>query len=175
MMTNQQSASVPAGSVPTVWQLRTYDVWGNAKDGWDVNDIYDAGEVTLRVPQTRHNVGLTMLTYRCRDIGYGVETGNCWGAWTGETDTWGKRTFCKTDGALLYLFPDEVVKDDSQEFLSAFPSLRQIKRVFGVRCRIETDGDDLRIDVTRQRDGYPIGEMVCVSHESLSPVRRKVE
>ncbi len=39
-------------------------------------------------------------------------------------------------------------------------------------CRIDTDGDDLTIYVERERDGYPIGEMRCISHASLSPVRK---
>jgi len=115
MMTNH---SKPAGSLPTTWELRTYDVWGNAVDGYEVNDVYWAGEVELRIPQTRHNIG--------------------------------------TAG----------------EFLGASPTDRQIKLAFGVTCRIETDGDDTYIAVNRQRDGFPIGEMTCVSHKSLSPVRK---
>lgn len=113
MMTN------PAGSIKTTWKLRTYDVWGNAKDGYEVNDTYSAGEVELRIPATKHNVGTP------------------------------------------------------QEFTSAYPSDRQIKKAFGVTCRIDTEGDDLNIQVNRQRDGYPIGEMYCTSHESLSPVRKR--
>jgi hypothetical protein len=112
MMTNQK----PAGSINSTWELRTYDVWGNAKDGYEVNDSYSAGTVELRIPQTRYNVGTPHV--------------------------------------------------------GAYPSDRQIKRVFGVNCRIDTDGDDITIYVTRQRDGYPIGEMYCTSHESLSPVRK---
>ena len=119
MMTNQ-TTSKPAGSIKTRWELRTYDVWGNAKDGYDVNDVYSAGTVELRIPQTRYNVGTP------------------------------------------------------QEFISAYPSDRQIQRAFGTSCRIETDGDDLRIEVTRKRDGYPIGCMTCFSHDSLSPVRPAV-
>ena len=30
---------------------------GNPKDGYEVNDSWDAGEVELRIPQTRYNVG----------------------------------------------------------------------------------------------------------------------
>lgn len=115
MMTNQ---SKPAGSVPTTWELRTYDVCGNAKDGYEVNDNYSAGTVELRIPQIRHNIGIPA------------------------------------------------------EFVSAYPTDRQIKLAFGVNCRIETDGDDLFITVNRTRDGYPLGEMRCTSHASLSPVRK---
>ncbi|MFN0317541.1 MAG: hypothetical protein ACKVQA_21155 [Burkholderiales bacterium] len=113
--------SKPFGSVPTTWKVKTYDVWGNARDGYEVNDVYSAGEVEIRIPQTKHNVG--------------------------------------TDA----------------EFVSAWPTDRQLKRAFGVRCRITTDSDDvdtMNVSVKRERDGYPIGELRCVSHESLSPARR---
>lgn len=119
MMTNH---SKPFGSIKTTWEMCTYDVWGNARDGYDVNDSFSAGEIELRIPQTQHNL---------------------------------------KDG-----------QPTPQTFISAYPSDRQIKRAFGVNCRIDTNGDDMRIDVTRQRDGYPIGEMVCTSHTSLSPVRK---
>ena len=117
MVTNQNFR--PAGSLPTRWVLRTYDVWGNAKDGYEVNDVYSAGEIDLRIPQTRYNIGTPA------------------------------------------------------EFVSACPSDRQIKLAFGVHCRITTDGDDMRIEVERERDGYPIGNMECISHASLSPVRKE--
>lgn len=112
-MTNQKKA----GTIETTWELRTYDVWGNARDGYEVNDTYSEGEVTLRTPVTIYNVGTP------------------------------------------------------REFRGAYPTDGQIKRVFGVNCRIETDGDDLTIYVNRSRDSYPIGEMHCVSHVSLSPIK----
>jgi hypothetical protein len=34
---------------------------------------------------------------------------------------------------------------------------------------IETDGDDVTIYVNRASDSYPLGELVCTSHDSLSP------
>ncbi len=112
MMTNQK-----LGTLATTWSLRTYDVWGNSRDGYEVNNSYDAGELELRIPQTRYNAGM------------------------------------------------------EGEFVGASPTDRQIKRAFGVRCRISTDGDDINITVQRERDDYPIGEMYCTSHASLSPVR----
>ena len=121
MMMNQianRTENKPAGSLPTTWELRTYDVWGNARDGYEVNDSYNAETVELRIPQTRFNV------------------------------------------------------NTPQEFIGAYPTDRQIKRAFGVNCRIETDGDDITVYVNRSRDSYPIGEMRCVSHESLSPIRK---
>lgn len=109
----------PAGSIKTSWSLRTYDVWGNATDGYEVNDTYPAGEIELRIPQTRSNVGT------------------------------------------------------EQEFVSASPTDQQIRDAFGIEGKpeIDTDGDDLTVYVNRSRDGYPIGEMHCTSHASLSPVR----
>jgi hypothetical protein len=66
----------------------------------------------------------------------------------------------------------ETVNEGMQyEFESATPTDRQIRRVFGLgRMQIDTDGDDMHIFVNRARDGYPIGEMYCVSHKSLSPI-----
>ena len=104
--------------VETTWEAWTYDVWGNAKDGYDVNDrscLDRAYPMRLRVET--HNVGTP------------------------------------------------------HEFDSAHPSDSQIQRCFGVRCAIETDGDDRVVYVTRARDGYPLGEF-CSSHESLSPIRQ---
>lgn len=113
------ASKVTAMTVETEWELRTYDVWGNARDGYEVNDSYRRGTETLTLKVEIHNVG--------------------------------------TDWA----------------FGSASPSDAQIRRVFGVKCAIETDGDDLTIYVNRERDGYPIGEMRCISHPSLSPIRCK--
>jgi ABC-type microcin C transport system permease subunit YejE len=51
------------------------------------------------------------IRYRCRDIGYGVERGVLQGYWTGDTDTWGKRTIRPVNGGpVLYLFPDEIIE-----------------------------------------------------------------
>ncbi len=107
------------GYIKTTWEVRTYDVWGNAKDGYEVNDTFRQGTVELNVPQTKYNIG------------------------------------------------------SPGEFIGAFPSDRQIKQTFGVNCQVSTDGDDLTVYVTRRRDDYPIGELLCISHASLSPVRAK--
>ena len=54
------------------------------------------------------------ISYRCRDIGYGVEEGIIEGFWTGEIDSWGKRTIRRVDGRpTLYLFDDEILEIDS--------------------------------------------------------------
>jgi hypothetical protein len=105
-----------AKTLRTIWKLRTYDVWGNAHDGWDVNDVYSQGTVSLRLR---------------------VEVAN--------------------NGTL-------------QEFAWAAPTDRQLQRAFGVRCALDTDGDDCVIYVNRSRDGYPLGELDLVSHRALSPI-----
>lgn len=63
----------------------------------------------------------------------------------------------------------------AQQFDSATPSDYQIKKAFGVRCAIETDGDDCIIYVSRASDSYPIGELRLVNYESLSPIRKEAE
>ena len=106
-------------TILSVWQKRTYDVWGNSKDGYDVNDVYSCGEVEIE---------LEVKTF------------------IGSTDQW----------------------------QSATPSDSQIRKIFGIgRIKLDTNGDDIRIHVDRARDGYPLGELLCVSHESLSPIRIK--
>lgn len=107
--------------VTTRWEVRTYDVWGNAKDGYDVNQSFRSGEVELDLEVKTFNPGTP------------------------------------------------------QQFESAYPSDKQLRQVFGLtNIRLETDGDDLAIYVERARDGYPIGELYCLSHDSLSPIRAKV-
>lgn len=104
-------------TVDTVWEMVTYDVWGNAKDGYDVNNVYRQGEISIRCKPERYNIGT------------------------------------------------------EREFISCGPSDYQIKKVFGTRSRIDTEGDDLVIYVNRAKDYYPIGELRCISHKSLSPIQ----
>lgn len=107
-------------NIKTVWERVTYDVWGNAKDGWEVNDAHRTGQTVIHCAVTKNNAGTP------------------------------------------------------QEFESATPNDRQIRKALGLRSfQIETDGDDCAIYVNRKRDDYPCGELRCVSHESLSPVRAK--
>ena len=47
----------PARYIDTTWEVSTYDVWGNARDGFDVNDRYRHGEVTIRVKAEVNNPG----------------------------------------------------------------------------------------------------------------------
>ena len=47
----------PLKYVETTWELRTYDVWGNAEDGFEVNDTRSAGEVSIRCRVEVNNAG----------------------------------------------------------------------------------------------------------------------
>ncbi len=106
--------------ITTTWEVITYDVLGNHKDGYQVNESRCEEEVTIRLR---------------------VETNNV---------------------------------DTPHAFLSAYPTDRDIRKVFDTRCAIDTDGDDMVVYVTRRRDGYPLGELRCVSHASLSPIRERI-
>ena len=107
--------------IETVWRPATYDVWGNAREGYDVNDVFRGAPVTLRLRVEIHNIGTP------------------------------------------------------QEFESAYPSDKQIREALDIkpRVRLSLDGDALAIYVTHESTGYPLGELTCVSHESLSPIRAK--
>jgi hypothetical protein len=104
-------------TMDTTWECWTYDVWGNARDGYDVNDrSCFTREAHIRVKLIEYNPGTP------------------------------------------------------HAFIAGNPTDDQIKRLFGIGCQIDTDGDDVSIYITRARDGYPLGEMRCTSHRSLSPV-----
>lgn len=104
--------------IKTTWKIRTYDVWGNEDDGFEVNDVYGGALVELDIQVETHNAGTP------------------------------------------------------REFMSATPSDAQIRKVFGLgKKQIRTDGDDTDIYVNLARNDYPVGEMHCTSHSSLSPVR----
>jgi len=44
------------------------------------------------------------------------------------------------------------------------PSDYQIRKAFGLGCKVDIDGDDTIIYVDRERDGLPIGEMLLITH-----------
>ncbi len=49
------------------------------------------------------------VEYTTRDLGYGSESAQVTGMFTGHVDTWGKYTFDPVPyGAILYLFADEI-------------------------------------------------------------------
>ena len=51
-----RTKKIPA-FVETTWELRTYDVWGDAENGYEVNNTFRAGEVTIRCAVERNNAG----------------------------------------------------------------------------------------------------------------------
>jgi hypothetical protein len=107
----------------TVWETWSYDVWGNAREGYDVNNRF------------------------CMDRDYPLTL----------------KIEVNNPGTDL-------------EFLSAYPSDKQIKEALGIgsRVRMEIDGDDRARYVVRERDGLPLGEMHLESPVSLSPIREEV-
>lgn len=49
------------------------------------------------------------ISYECRDIGYGVETGCGEFVYRGPSGDWGKHEFTPVGGGPpIYLFPDEI-------------------------------------------------------------------
>lgn len=104
-------------TIDTTWDVYTYDVWGNRKDGFEVNDSFSRGEISLKLKPVKNNVG-----------------------------TW-------------------------LEFTSAAPTDRQLQRVFNTKAKLRVDGDDTIVYVNRESDDYPLGELVCTNHSSLSPIR----
>lgn len=44
-------------TIKTTWEIATYDVWGNEKDGYEVNDVYRRGEVELELEPQTANAG----------------------------------------------------------------------------------------------------------------------
>ena len=105
--------------IDTAWIVANYDVWGNAKDGYQVNNVYRHGTVDLRIPVYIYNQGT------------------------------------------------------EREFKEAFPTDKQIREALNVkpRVRLDLDGDDLNIYANHESTHYPLGELRCISHESLSPIR----
>jgi hypothetical protein len=107
--------------VDTVWDLWTYDVWGNAGEGWQVNDRFCLHrKYPLRLRVKTYNPGMV------------------------------------------------------NEFQAAELTDTQIRQALHLRrIKLDTDGDDVTCYVNHASSGYPLGELHCVSHESLSPIRRK--
>jgi len=119
MMTKQNSKR---RVIKTVWEVRTYDVWGNAKDGYEVNDLF--------------------IVHRAYELEIPVETAN---------------------------------PGTKQAFNYAYPTDKQIRQALDIKpkFRLDIDGDDMHLYVNLARDGYPLGEMYCTSHDSLSPIQAK--
>jgi len=50
-------SAVKKRCIDTTWKVLTHDVWGNVKDGYEVNDNYGHGEVPLRLVVETYNPG----------------------------------------------------------------------------------------------------------------------
>ena len=107
-------------TIDTTWEVWTYDVWGNKRDGYEVNDRY----------------------CHCREYPMALEV---------EVNNAGTPS----------------------EFVSAYPTDKQIREALDIKPRVqlELDGDDMCIYVRHASTGYPLGELSCTSHNSLSPIR----
>ena len=104
--------------------------------------------------------------------------------WGGPCDCPGD--YCKSDcgyivnnrfataEVILWLRVHKVNAGTSREFEAATPSDRQVRRVLGIRpgTPIDCVGDDVDI-YPESADSYPLGELTCTSHDSLSPIRRR--
>lgn len=109
-------------TIDSTWELWSYDVWGNKKDGYEVNQKFRfEDDYPIRLKVKVCNVSTP------------------------------------------------------RQFESASPTDYQIRKAFGAGCKIDTEGDDMTVYVNRTSDNYPIGEMHCTSHKSLSPIRKDGE
>lgn len=55
-----------------------------------------------------------------------------------------------------------------EDYTTYSPSDYQIQQALGTRAKIACEGEDTVIYVNRESDGYPLGELNCVSHTRLS-------
>lgn len=102
-----------------------------------------------------------------------------WEVWGYEV--WGNKIdgydvndrFCINRHCILKLTVNTYNQNTPNEFKAAYPTDYTLKQLFGVSCKIYTDGDDIHIYINRESDSYPIGELFCLSHDSLSPIRIK--
>lgn len=118
MSTTKYQSKKAIETIETAWELVTYDVWGNARDGFEVNNAFRSGTVTLDCELHVYNIG--------------------------------------TD----------------QQFIAGEVSDRELRKKLGIKGTIEVDGDDMVYYIIRP-SGYPLCEIRCISHASLSPIRNK--
>ena len=71
-----------------VYQVWTYDVWGNAKEGYEVNDRSSAGEVIIRCKREVFNEGTEheFARYNPTDLQLSRAIGGRGLSWDGESD-----------------------------------------------------------------------------------------
>lgn len=104
-----------ADTLHTTWELWSYDVWGNADDGYQVNDrCCFERSYELDLPITVYNAGTP------------------------------------------------------HEFRSASVTNAQLREIWGKGCSDDGLGEGTTVYMERTKDGKPVGEMHCTSHESLT-------
>lgn len=87
-MTRTKSEKFPAKKILT-YEVCRYDVWGNARDGWDVNDVWRTGEkIHVTCKRERHNAGTAQefSTYVPTDRQLNRALGARGLVWDGETE-----------------------------------------------------------------------------------------
>lgn len=116
-MADNSTAAVK--TVKTVWEVWAYDVWGNAEDGYSVNNRF------------------------CVNRAFEAE-------------------------AIVKVYN----AGTPQQFESAELSDDTIRAALGIKGEFtDSVGDDTHYYPESEDDGYPLGELFCVSHSSLSPIR----
>jgi hypothetical protein len=59
-MTTAQQFAITSATLSieavAVYSLRTYDVWGNSEDGFEVNNVFDQGTIDVPFHPTIHNI-----------------------------------------------------------------------------------------------------------------------
>lgn len=101
-----------------------------------------------------------------------------WEVW--EYNVWGNSSdgydvndkYHTTD--ITVTLPVRIANENTNlEFSYAELSNRQIKRLFNLgKMKISVDGDDVNYYVNREKDDFPLFELRCISHVSLSPIRK---
>ena len=48
-----------------IFDVRRYDTWGNARDGWEVNDSYRSGTIEIKESDTDYQIMRKLECRRC--------------------------------------------------------------------------------------------------------------
>src|SRR5947209_18704692 len=83
----RRTSSVPSYKLRR-YSLWSYDVWGNAKDGFEVNDRFRCGIVVIKCKKTIHNAGTLheFVSYDPTDMQLSRAAGVRGVKWDGITD-----------------------------------------------------------------------------------------
>ncbi len=83
----RQRSSVPRFKLRS-YSLWSYDVWGNARDGFEVNDRFRCGTVVIRCKKKVHNAGTpqAVVSYDPTDLQLSRAAGVKGVEWDGTTD-----------------------------------------------------------------------------------------